>query len=102
MSENGRDDGFYYPGLVNGELQWVVAWSRVFVETELLCAINTNLDKPLQAWVTVDELLHEPGTTISCLFSTQAGQVGEKVTVETLHGAAVRILVPAGGFVLYG
>lgn len=102
LSDNGQDNSFYFPGEVNGELKWVVAWSRVFVESELLCAINTNLENAIEVWVAVDELLHEPGTSMKCLYSTHSSQAGEETRVEAFNGAAARISVPAGGFVLYG
>jgi len=102
ISENGRDDGFYYPNLLHGELLWVVAWSRVFADIELVCAINTNLQKDLEVWVTVEELLHPPGDTLRCLFSTDESQEGVVSEVGSRNGASLKIRVPAGGFVLYG
>ena len=102
ISENGRDDGFYYPDLVHGDLLWVVAWSRVFADIELVCAINTSLQNNLEVWVSVDELLHPPGATLRCLFSTDESQEDEVSEVESRNGASLKIRVPAGGFVLYG
>ena len=40
---------FYYPEPVGGQLRWVVAWSRLFADTECLCAINTA-NRDLEMW----------------------------------------------------
>ncbi len=101
VSETGRDDDFHYPDLVNGELHWVVAWSRVFVDRELICAINTNPQKDLVVWVTVDDMLHAPGSRMTCLYSTEESQEGDTSPIESINGASIKVRVPAGGFVLY-
>jgi glycosidase len=102
VSATGRAGEFYYPTLVNDELRWVVAWSRIFSSDELLCAINTDLQNPLTVWITVDVDLSRPGSPMECLFSTDPADIGQRLSVENLHGRAVLpVIVPAAGFVIY-
>ena len=79
----------------------MVAWSRIFAESECLCAINTSLEHDLSVWAVVDRKLHPAGSVMSCRFSTSEPQVGLETAVGTACGASIRITVPAGGFVVY-
>jgi glycosidase len=101
VSATGNEGEFFYPQPVNGELRWVVAWSRNFAETECLCAINTSLEKELTVWVVVDHQLNPPGKLMHCVFSSLPEQVGDAAEVKPVCGSAVRITVPPGGFVIY-
>ena len=101
VSESGLDWEFSYPGLVNGELHWVIAWSRIFDKDEYLCAINTDTERELCVWAVVDGTIHRSPCMMECLFSTDARQIGETAPVSTAKGAALRIRVPAAGFVVY-
>jgi hypothetical protein len=50
----------------------------------------------------VDNGVHPPDTSsMSCLLSTDAAQVGQTVNVEGKNGSAISITVPAAGFVIY-
>jgi glycosidase len=102
ISESGEPRTFYYPELLGREMRWIVAWSRQFADRELLCALNTDGERPLTLWVTVDSRLHPPGRQLRCLLSTDPAQKGTLVTSEARDGAAVQITVPAAGFVVYG
>jgi glycosidase len=101
LSATGNDGEFFYPQPVGGELRWVVAWSRIFAESECLCAINTSLEHDFSVWAVVDRKLHPAGSAMTCRFSTSEAQVGMETTVEPACGASIRITVPAGGFVVY-
>jgi glycosidase len=101
VSATGNEGEFFYPQPVNGELRWVVAWSRIFAETECLCAINTSLDQELTVWVVVDHQLNPPGSRMHCVFSGSEEQVGSETEVIPVCGSAVKITVPPGGFVVY-
>ena len=98
------DDGvrFNLPEMVNGQIRSVVPWSRIFNGKEMLLAINTDYDQPKTAWVTIDNDLHCAGDGLTCLYSTDAAQIGQSVTVEARNGKAVLIAVPAAGFVIFG
>jgi len=52
--------------------------------------------------VTVDNELHQAGDGLKCLYSKDAAQIGQSVTVEARNGKAVLITVPAAGFVIFG
>lgn len=92
---------FYYPEPVGGQLRWVVAWSRLFADTECLCAINTA-NRDLEMWITLDHKTHNASGELSCLVSTDLSQQGESVPVKARNGSAIHVRVPAFGFVLYG
>jgi glycosidase len=100
ISGNGIDFGF--PEKMGGRLFSIVAWSRIFDEKELLCAINTDPDHATQAFVTIDNDLHTAGSRLTCLYSTQAAEVGQTLPVEARNGKAVSLSVPPAGFVIYG
>ena len=88
--------------MIGGQIRSVVPWSRLFDSREILLAVNTDADSKREAWVTIDATLHaEPGA-LTCLYSTDAAQVGATTPIEACNGRAVRIAVPAGGFVAYG
>ena len=100
ISGNGTDFGF--PVLLNGPMRSVVAWSRIFNQTELLCAINTHPDQPSTAWVTVDDSLHQTGDKFERLFTTDAAVGAAQTPVEARNGKAIALTLPAAGFVVYG
>ena len=99
ISGNGVDFGT--PRLVDGELRSIVPWSRIFDETEVLLAINTDPERPRTAWVTIDDGLHRPGDALLCLYSTDPLQVGQTVRVEARSGKAVSLTLPPGGFAVF-
>lgn len=102
VSASGNTADFYYPVLEGNELRWVVAWSRIFDTTEILCAINTNLHQPLTVWVTIDIDFSPVGRAMKCLYSTDSTVLGDIRNIEEKGSrAAVQLTVPAGGFVLY-
>ena len=100
ISGNGVDFGF--PQHVGARMRSIVAWSRIFNDVELLCAINTDPDNPGTAFVTIDNDLHAAGNQLTCLYSSDGSEIGSKLTVEPKNGKAVSLHVPAAGFVVYG
>jgi glycosidase len=100
---SAADDGvcFSLPEMVGGEIRSVVPWSRIFNGKEMLLAINTDYDQPKTAWVTIDNDLHQGGDVLQCIYSKDAAQIGQSVTVEARNGKAVLITVPAAGFVIF-
>jgi glycosidase len=100
VSSTGND--FYYPQPIDGELRWVVAWSRIFNGQEYLCAINTDPKQPLTVWTTIDHSLHPPGRSQKvCLLSTASAQRSTRAQVQAKNGSAIQITVPPAGFVVY-
>jgi glycosidase len=98
---SGDGVNFGLPAMVGSQLRSVVPWSRIFVEDELICAINTDPDNTRSAWVTIDDSLHTAGEKLTCLYSSNGAQVGTQVTVEARNGKAVHLAVPRGGFVVF-
>ena len=78
----------------------IVAWSRILSNREVVCAINTDWAAPRAAWVTIDAGLHSAGDKFECLYSTDKSKVGSLVAAEPRNGLAIRIEVPAAGFVV--
>jgi hypothetical protein len=87
-SISAPNDGvnFRLPEMVGGQMRSVVPWSRIFNDKEMLLAINTDYDQPKTDWVTIDNGLHQAGDQLGCIYSTDAAQVGQSVTVEARNG----------------
>jgi hypothetical protein len=98
ISGNGADFGL--PRRMGGELRSIVPWSRLFVDDEVLLAINTDPERASTAWVTIDDALHEAGDALAFRYSTDPAQIGRTVEVEPRNGKAVQITVPPAGFVV--
>lgn len=98
---SGDGVSFGFPRQLAGRMLSVVPWSRLFLDTETVCAINTDPDNPRTAWVTIDAGLHRPADTLMCHYSSNPAQRGTTTTVEARNGLAVPVTVPAGGFVIY-
>jgi glycosidase len=96
-------DGIHFglPRMVGGVMRSIVAWSRIFDDTETLLAINTDASQSRAGWVTIDNGLHVQATTLTCLYATDASLVGQKVQIESRNGRSVLLTVPAAGFVIY-
>lgn len=101
ISGNGVDYGL--PHMVGDEMRSVVPWSRILDRTEVLLAINTDIDESRTVSVIVDHGLHEPGATMRCLYSTEPGEIGRVIpATEKPDGKrVVDLTVPAAGFVIY-
>jgi glycosidase len=97
---SGDGDFFDVPHKMNGRMLSIVAWSRIFNETEVLCAINTDPDSRRTAFVTIDNDLHA-GDKLTCLYSTNAADIGGTIDVVAKNGKAVSLTVPAAGVVIY-
>ena len=93
--------GFGVPYKMGGRMLSVVAWSRIFADTEVLCAVNTDPNQTLSAWVTIDRDLHQIGAQLQMLYSTNDTETPKTVPTEARNGLAVQIQVPAHGFVIY-
>jgi hypothetical protein len=96
-------DGVHFgpPRMVGGRIRSVVPWSRIFNDREVLLAVNTDFDAPRTAWVTIDAGLHAAGSRLTCLYSTDATQIGGLLQVEARNGRAVEVTLPPAGFAMY-
>jgi hypothetical protein len=96
-------DGVHFglPQMLGGVIRAVVPWSRIFNEREVLLAVNTDFDAPRAAWVTIDAGLHPAGSHVTCIYSTDAAQMGNRLQVEERNGRAVEVTMPPAGFAIY-
>ena len=104
LSLTGNAGDFWFPRMINGELRFVVAWSRIFAGQELLCAINTDPDSALTVWATVDSRIYQASgqSKLAYIFSTDPAQPGQTLTVAARNGSAVQITLPPAGVVVLG
>ncbi|MDD5363727.1 MAG: alpha-amylase family glycosyl hydrolase [Gallionellaceae bacterium] len=102
ISASGEPGSFGLPRMIGGRILSVVPWSRLFANQEILLAINTDAGSERAAWVTIDASLHAGPGALTCLYSSDPGQVGTATAIEARNGRSVWIAVPAGGFVIYG
>jgi hypothetical protein len=100
---SGDGAQFGIPRRLNGRMRAIVAWSRIFADEEMLCAVNTDPDQVTAAFVTIDDGLHPAGSKLRCLYSSDAADIGRTLAVEGSNGnrKAVRFSVPPAGFVIY-
>ena len=101
ISGVGDEGTFDYPQMLGGQLRSVVPWSRIFTNHEILLAINTDGDNTRTVWVTIDNDLHAVADQLTCVYATDAAMIGTTLPVEARNGKAVRLSVPAAGFVIY-
>lgn len=101
ISGNGIDFGL--PAMLGGQMRSVVAWSRLFLDEEWVCAINTDADGPRAAWVNVDAGLSPPGKRLVCRHASDGAQVGALLDVISVAGrSAVWLDLPAAGCIVFG
>jgi len=100
ISGNGSDFGFPRP--IGERMLSVLPWSRIFSDTEILCAINTDPDNTRSAWVVIDKDLHKIGDSLTCLYSSDQNQIGSQIEVTgkcTMN--TVWLEVPAAKCVIF-
>jgi len=98
---SGDGVSFGFPVILGGRMRSIVAWSRLFLEQEILLAVNTDPGQASSAWVTIDNDLHRADDRLTCLYSTDNAEIGGAAQVAPRNGKAVRLSVPAGGFAIY-
>ena len=100
---SGDGENFGLPRMLGGEIRSIVPWSRIFDDGEMLLAINTDPAGARTAWAIVDSSLHVAGDMLKCLYSTDPARVGEMLEIREVRSnlKAVRMTVPAAGFVIY-
>ena len=101
ISGNGID--FDLPHMIGGQIRSVIPWSRIFDDDEIVVAMNTDPDQPRSAFVVIDPELHRDGDQLSCIYSTDNNQVGQKLTIQEFGDGrkVIQLTLPAAGFVIY-
>jgi glycosidase len=96
---------FGLPHRLGERMRGLVVWSRLFIDQEVLLAVNTDESQAVTAYSTVAPIFRLEGDQFHLLFwyaPKPAPPPPSLLTVER-KGAplAVRLTVPAAGFVLY-
>ena len=99
---SGDGGNFGYPAVLGGRMRSIVPWQRLFDDQQILLALNTDPDQQRTAWVSLDAGQHTEGASLTCLYSSEAAQVGQELVVQNPDGRkVVSLSVPAAGFVIY-
>jgi len=99
---SGDGQNFGLPHLLGERMLSVVPWTRSFDEQELLLAINTDTHQARTAWVSLDPAAYPAGARLTCVYSSEADQVGQELTIQAAgERRVVSLNVPAAGFVVY-
>ena len=100
---SGDGQNFGLPHKIGDRMRSVVPCSRLFNDEEVLLAINTDSDHTRNAWVIVDNGLHQAGDHMACLYSTDPAHIGSEVVVREIpeNTKAVQLTVPPAGFVVF-
>jgi hypothetical protein len=103
ISGNGIDFGL--PRLLGDRMRSIVAWSRLFVDQEVLVAFSTDRDHPLTAYSTVAPIFRAAGDAFQLIFwhaPDRGAPPAPELLVEEKSGRlALRLTLPPGGFVMY-
>ncbi|MEO6733891.1 MAG: alpha-amylase family glycosyl hydrolase [Ferruginibacter sp.] len=100
---SGDGNHFGLPDFLGNALRIrsVIPWSRLLDDEEIVLAINTDLLNELSVWVTVDNTLNNAGESFKCIYCNDITRVGNDSPIEIKNGKAIKISVPAAGFVIY-
>ena len=102
---SGDGSGFGVPRLLSERMRSIVAWSRLFVDQEVLVAFSTDLQQPLTAYSTVAPRFRAPGHVLKLIFwhaPAAASRPPQELVVERRsERLAVQLTVPPAGFVMY-
>jgi len=102
---SGDGSGFGVPRLLGERMRSIVAWSRLFVDQEVLVAFSTDPEQPLTAYSTVAPRFRAPGHVLKLIFWHAPAAVSpppqELVVERRSERLAVQLTVPPAGFVMY-
>ncbi|MDD2759736.1 MAG: alpha-amylase family glycosyl hydrolase [Methylomonas sp.] len=98
---SGDGQHFGLPVMLGGQILSLVPWSRILSDNEIVVAINTDADAPRSAWVTIDAGLHKAGDTLTCIYSSDSGQIGSTALVEARNGLSIWLTGPAAGVIVF-
>jgi glycosidase len=99
---SGDGQNFGLPVILGDRMLSLVPWSRSFDDQNLLLALNTDPHQPRSAWVDLSINTNPAGKQLQCLYSTDAEQIGQRLTVKQAGDrSVVNLSVPAAGFVIF-
>ena len=96
---------FSLPHRLGDRMRSLVSWSRLFIDQEVLIAMNTDEAQPVTAYSTVAPTFHVEGDQFHLIFwyaPKSAAPPPSTLTVECNGGPpAVRLTLPPAGFAIY-
>jgi glycosidase len=102
---SGDGAAFGVPHCLGGQMRSLVSWSRLFVDQEVLVALNTDVAQPVTAYSTVAPTFRVEGDEFHLTFWHAPGSATPpppSLTVGRTGGLlAVRMTLPPAGFVIY-
>jgi len=102
---SGDGINFGFPNMIGDRMLSIVAWSRIFVDQEVLVAFSTNREQPLAVYSTVASRFRSERDLLKLIFwhSPRAAMPPPaEVAVEEKNGVlAVHLTLPPAGFVIY-
>jgi len=102
---SGDGINFGFPHVMGDNMLSIVAWSRIFVDQEVLVAFSTNREQPLAAYSTVASLFRSEGDRLKLIFwhgPRAATPPPAELAVENKAGVlTVHLTLPPAGFVIY-
>lgn len=79
----------------------VVAWSRILGHSEIVMAINCDLEREQRVWVMVDAQLHEPGQEFTQIYATNADDPVTAMVEDRAEHTCILITLPPAGAAAY-
>ena len=102
---SGDGVNFSLPHRLGDRMRSLVSWSRLFIDQEVLIAMNTDEAQPVTAYSTVAPTFHVEGDQFHLIFwyaPKSAAPPPSTLTVECNGGPpAVRMTLPPAGFAIY-
>jgi glycosidase len=102
---SGDGATFGVPHRLGDRMRSLVSWSRLFIDQEVLVALNTDESRPVTAYSTVAPTFRMEGDRFHLIFwyaPRPAPPPGPSLTVERAGELlAVRVTLPPAGFVIY-
>ena len=102
---SGDGVSFGLPHRLGDRMRSLVSWSRLFIDQEVLIAVNTDEAQSVTAWSTVAPTFRVEGDQFHLIFwyaPKPAPPPTGSLTVERKNGLlCVRMTLPPAGFVIY-
>ena len=102
---SGDGINFGFPHMIGDRMISIVAWSRIFVDQEVLVAFSTNREQPLAVYSTVASRFRRERDRLKLIFWHSPRAVTSppaEVAVEDKGRVlAVHLTLPPAGFVIY-
>jgi glycosidase len=102
---SGDGINFGLPHMMGDRMLSIVAWSRIFVDQEVLVAFSTNREQSLATYSTVASMFRSEGDLLKLIFWHAPGAATPppaELAVENRGGVlSVQLTLPPAGFVIY-